>query len=76
MLAWEPGSGISSDIAEPRTLQRDPETAMLREVIAGSTQSRPEPPSLLWQSRAGERCGGHGQGSLRMAWRRASGTSC
>ncbi len=34
VLAWEPASGISSDVAESRNLRRDPETAMLRELIA------------------------------------------
>ncbi|MBA2459517.1 MAG: hypothetical protein H0V43_11280 [Gemmatimonadales bacterium] len=34
VLAWKPASGISSDLAESGNLRRDPETAMLRELIA------------------------------------------
>jgi hypothetical protein len=34
MLAWEPSSGISSDLADSQAFRRDPETAMLREIVA------------------------------------------
>lgn len=34
VLAWEPSSGISTDLADLQAFRRDPETAMLREVVA------------------------------------------
>ncbi len=34
VLAWGPSSGISTDLAEPETFRRDPETALLREIVA------------------------------------------
>jgi hypothetical protein len=34
VLAWGPSSGVSSDLADSDAFRRDPETAMLREIVA------------------------------------------